>query len=132
MLEGMTTTLETFRLESAKLREGRKRGAAPYPPEMRRFAVRHAEALLTLGSTLYSAAEELGISDMTLRKWVDAAKLQKATDEATFVPVRVVEDPDARTKRMPTANELRLECPGGYVVRGLDLDGAAKLLRALS
>jgi transposase-like protein len=57
--------VEEFRAEAARLRATRKRGAPRYPREMQRSAVPYARST---GGTISSAAKQLGISDMTLRR----------------------------------------------------------------
>jgi transposase-like protein len=77
----MTMTVEEFRAEATRLRAARKRGAPRYPREMQHWAVAYAKRT---GVNISRAAEQLGISDMTLRSWVRVADAGGA-----FVPVTV-------------------------------------------
>jgi transposase-like protein len=90
---------------------------------MRRFAVEHAGTALAEGGSVSRAARELGVSEVTLAKWMQAAE---DDDGASGFREVVVERPEV------TACALTVVTPGGYRVEGLDLAGAAALLRAIA
>ncbi len=119
----MGVTIGQFRRESAKRKRGRRRGSASYPVELRRFAVEHADGLIADGGSVSGAARELGVSEVTLAKWMQAA------DEIDVGPGGFREVVVERTE--VTTGTLAVVTPDGYRVEGLDLAGAAALLRAL-
>lgn len=76
------------------------------------------------------AADQLGISDVTLRSWMRGAKSAGA-----FLPVVVAEErtPQSQTQlSSSSAPTLTLRTAQGHELGPLDLETAVALLRALS
>ena len=119
----MDVTIDQFRKEAAKRKRGRRRGSASYPLEMRRFAVDYAVGAIADGGSVSRAARELGVSEVTLAKWMQAAEADDGPGEFREV---VVERPEV------TAGGLVVVTPSGFRVEGLDLTGAAALLRVIA
>lgn len=118
----MGVTIDKFRRESAKRKRGRRRGASEYPAELRRFAVEHADAEIAAGGSVSGSARELGVSEMTLAKWMQAA--DALDDEPGGFREVMVERPEV------TTDGLVVVTPSGFRVEGLDVAGAIELLRA--
>jgi transposase-like protein len=116
--------IEKFRRTALRMRSGKGRSAR-YPAEVRAWAVQYAEAELAEKRTVTSVAGQLGISDMTLRAWLYAAS-RKPVGRLCEV---VVAEPEPEATA--PARALTLTTAGGHVVTGLDLEGAATLLKAL-
>jgi transposase-like protein len=119
----MSVTIDQFRRESARRKRGRRRGSAAYPVELRRFAVDHADAIIGEGGSVSGAARELGVSEATLAKWMEAAGT--IDDDAGGFREVVVERQEA------AAGAVAVVTPSGLRVEGLDLAGAIALVRAL-
>jgi hypothetical protein len=115
----MGVTIDQFKKEAAKRKRGKRRGSASYPDEMRRFAVKHAEAAIAGGGSVSGSAKELGVSEVTLAKWMQAAEGPGGFREV------VVERPEV------TPGSLAVVTPSGLRVEGLDVAGAVALIRAL-
>ena len=116
----MTVTLEQFKRESASRKRGRHRGPAGYPMELRRFAVEHGKTTKASDGSVSSAAKELGISAVTLSKWM---RDQPNVGADSFREV-VVEHASMR------ACSLVLVTASGHRIEGLDVDSAVALVRA--
>lgn len=116
--------IEKFRRMATQMRSGKGR-AARYSAEARAWAVQFAECELDRGQSVTAVASDLGISDMTLRGWLYSAS-RRAHGE--LCPVVVAED-EPTSERV--ARALTVTTVQGHVVTGLDLEGAASLLRAL-
>ncbi len=121
----MAMTVARFRRQVAQRRGERARGAPRYPEQMREFAVGHARAVRAGGGSISGAARELGISEVTLSSWVGTELESKRLRE-----VRLAPEPVEPSGRVDSA--LELTAPSGHVVRGLSVQQAAELLRALS
>jgi len=70
-------------------------------------------------------AEHLGVAEETVRRWCSGRQRKRAV-----VPVEIVEAMGQQT-RDTSAHGLAVVSPAGYRVEGLDVDVAARLLRAL-
>ena len=116
----MTMSLEKFRRTATRMRAGKGRSTR-YPAEARAWAVQYTESQLATKRTLTAIAGQLGVSDMTLRAWMYAAS-RKSSGPLCEV---VVAEPEA------PARALTVTTAQGHAVAGLDLEGAAALLRAL-
>ena len=117
----MTVTLEQFKRESASRKRGRHRGPAGYPMKLRRFAAEHGRTTKASGGSVSSAAKELGISQVTLSKWMRDGSNGGA---GSFREVLVEQE------SLQTGN-LVLFTKTGLRVEGLDVDSAVALVRAL-
>lgn len=121
----MTMTIKGFRTEAARRRQGRRRGARRYPAELRDFAVAHALAVKAAGGSVYAAAGELGVSEVTLGNW-----LRKSSGHGKLREVRVM--PRPKPRQQLSEEGLSITTAGGHVVSGLTVEQAAQLLRAIS
>jgi transposase-like protein len=119
----MSVTIDQFKRESARRKRGRRRGSAAYPDELRRFAVDYADATIGEGGSVSQVAGELGVSEATLAKWMEAAD---AIDDGPGGFREVVVE-----RREAAAGALAVVTPSGLRVEGLDLAGAVALVRAL-
>ena len=117
----MTMSIEGFR------RAREKRGRGRYPKSARRWAVGYARRGLSKGLSLSAIAAELGVSDMTLRVWLSPDPAQTPAGELCEVVVAEHEPTPSAVRRPVTLTTAQ-----GHVVTGLDLEGAAALLRALA
>ncbi len=117
----MRVTVDQFRKEAMKRKRGVRRGASEYPDAMRRFAVEYAREAVGGGGSMFAAARDLGVSAVTLGKWLGDG------DVATAPVFReIVVAPEAAAPRA-----LVLVTPGGMRVEGLDVEMAAALLAKL-
>ena len=119
-------TVEDFRKQVLDRRGERRRGAPRYPADLVAFAVNHARAEQTGGRSLHAAADDLGLSSMTLGKWLSRA------GQSTGQRLREVVVHAAAVETSPDARTVEVETASGHVVRGLSVVEAAALLRALT
>lgn len=122
----MAMTVARFRRQVVRRRGERKRGAPRYPQEMRDFAVAHVRSVRAAGGSLHRAAQELGLSEVTVSTWVLAAG-----ERGRLRKVVVAPEPAERSTAVSEAS-LVVTAPSGHVVSGLSVPQAAELLRALS
>lgn len=118
----MAKSIERFKQSTKRMRGGKGR-AARYPDEARAWAVKYAEGQMAKGEKVSALAGRLGISDMTLRSWLYSASRKGAGALCEVVVAEAVPVPPARGITVTTA--------AGHVVGGLDLEGAAALLKAI-
>lgn len=119
-------TVEVFRQQVQERRGERRRGAPRYPEALVAFAVKHARAVHASGRSLHAAATELGLSSMTLEKWLSRA------GQSTGQRLREVVVREATVEAAPDARTVEVKTASGHVVRGLSVADAASLLRALT
>ena len=120
-------TVAGFRREVARRRGTRRRGAPRYEDALVSFAVAHARGVRSQGGSVLGAARELGVSVMTLSKW-----MSRDTAGARSCVREVVVSPTAPRSSSFSAGTLTLTTASGHVVSGLDVSQAAALLGALS
>lgn len=96
-----------------------------FPRSVKQDVIAFASHRRSAGVSVGRTARALGLPSSTLHKWVAGVEV------TSLVPVVAVPE-SAPNPHAPTAVALSLECPGGFVVRGLNVDLAASLLRALS
>ena len=136
-------TVAKFRVEAAKRRAGRPRGAARYTDELKAFALAHADKRMSEGRSGKQAAAELDLCAVTLYGWQKERRAPKGELKPVVVRAagtlpaprasRVVRAPKTvAVKQKPKAADLILRSPTGYEVHGLDVETAAALLKALS
>ena len=116
----MRISVEQFRREATKRKRGRRRGASEYPAALREFAVTFVRKAVG-GGTKAGAARELGVSAVTLDKW-----LREGEVEADHAFREIVVEP-----RAAESGALVLVTPGGLRVEGLSVESAADLLDRL-
>jgi hypothetical protein len=100
----------------------RGRGAR-VPEELRQEIGRYTRQRSGEGAALGQIAAETGISRESLRRWMSAVR-RRPRRVAEMVPVTVV--------REAGGDGVVIVTPGGYRVEGLDVEGAAVLLRRLA
>ena len=119
----MDKTLETQRREIRRAAAALGLGAGRrYPATLRSKISAYSRERMAAGVRLRAVAAEIGVSHPTLVRFVGASA-------AAIRRVRVSEAP-ATTDQVPQQVVVRGPC--GVVVEGLDIAGAAALLRALS
>lgn len=104
-----------LRAAIAKSRVGQSRWRCP--AKLRDEIVGFAQERRREGVSVMKLAQELGVSESGLIRW-----LQKA--EGRLRPVRVIEKPSS-------CDSLVLMTPGGYRLEGLSPTSAAEVLRSL-
>lgn len=121
-------TAEKFRDLASRRKARDSRIGASFSTAERRWAVEYARQP---GMSANRAARALGISDVTMRMWIRAAK-----PAATLRPV-VVTPEEPEPQRRPRAaskspTTLTLRTAQGHELGPLDMETAVALLRALS
>lgn len=129
----MEMTADRFREEAIRRRGERRRGAAAYSEEQRAFAASYARTGLAQGRSLMASAAALGVSDPTLRAWVQSTapstSLRRVVvTPSTELPASKLPRPEAK---LPSSRSLTLVTPAGYRLHGLDVASAVALLRVL-
>jgi hypothetical protein len=99
----------------------RGRGAR-IPEELRRAIAVYARGRRREGVGFHELARETGVSHETIRRYVGERR-----EGRDVVPVEIVAD----EVTVDDGSGLTVVSPGGYRVEGLDLAGAAALLRML-
>jgi hypothetical protein len=131
----MEMTAERFREEAVRRRGARRRGAAPYSDEQKAYAAAYARAGLSRGQSLMASAAALGVSEPTLRTWVQNVSTDARVPLRRVVVTPSTEGPATKLPRSATklsgSSRLTLVTPTGYRLRGLDVASAAALLRVL-
>jgi hypothetical protein len=124
----MTKTVAEFRREVVRRRGARKRGAPRYDDALVTFAVAHARGVRAQGGSVLSAARDLGVSTMTLSKWMS----RETSVTGSIVREVIVSSPAAPCSSSEITGTLTLTTASGHVVTGLDVSQVAALLGALS
>lgn len=93
-----------------------------YPAELRTEALEIAAARRKTGASTRAVAKELGIPEVTLKRWAESAGDLRCEGRAPFHEVTVRGDPPPRPV---------LVLPNGARVEGLDIDGVVELIRRL-
>jgi hypothetical protein len=104
-------------------------GRLRFSAQQQRIGREYAKRRIERGATKASIARELGVSEATIWRWTHSGFLTSddLKVQGGFKTVRIADEPGLR----PTAQALRLVTPEGYRIEGLDLAGAATLLRGL-
>ena len=98
------------------------------PSDLREEIVAYAVACRETGEVLAPISERLGLIESTLARWL---RQRKKRDEVVrgFRSVAIV--PSEGIQRSNSTPQLRLITADGHVIEGLDLEGAAYLLKAV-
>lgn len=112
-----------FREAAERHNEGRGRTGWRYPPEIRALAVEYCERALEAGASMASITAELGITPMSLSRWLDEERPRSAV-----FPVQVVEPPTDEQRQ----SSLAAVTPGGLRIEGLDWAGILDLVYLLA
>ena len=94
----------------------------PIPHPIKSAVVDYAVARRAAGDSVRATAIALEMPIATLHAWLGT------THKRGLVPVEV----SCTATLAPIQPALRLECPGGYVVHGLDAEQVVAVLRGLS
>jgi transposase-like protein len=114
-----------------------RRGRQGYSAQVRADAVTLLRTRKAEGIGLGACAEELGISTVTLRKWLKAADDTTSSQSAqhTSPPATPAMSPwrpvALSTNASPAEARLSLTTPGGYRIEGLSLEQALVALGRL-
>ncbi len=111
---------ERIRKSIAKLATG---GQRRYPPRLRARIADYCRDRVQAGIPLTRACSELGVSHPTLVRMLEEAKVPRL--RRVRLVARKPTEPDAATSPV-------VRGPGGIVIEGLDVEGVAALVRALS
>lgn len=112
--------LQKFHTAAAQHNRNRTRAGRRYPDELRRLAVEHCRARRESGAAYAEIADELDISPLTLKRWLEAFP---ALD--VLRPVRIVETAEP-------SDSLTLVTPGGLRIEGVSWRQALEAARAFS
>ena len=112
----MSTNKELQRIKAA-LGERPKGPGRRIAPEVRSLIARYARRRLAAGTSRVAIAAELGVGDGTV------ARVLQTAAEVELVPVRLTSE---------GLSSATVRGPGGLTIEGLDIEGLAALIRALS
>lgn len=112
----MSTNDEQKQIRAALARQPRGPGRR-ISPEIRRLIGRYARRRLAAGATRMAVSAELGVGDQTIARALATMLTQE------LLPVRVASSP---------SRSLTVRAPAGLTIEGLDIEGVAALIRALS
>ena len=115
----ITARQDQIRRAVAKLARGGKRR---YPARLRRRIADYARNQIETDVSLTQVSSDLGVGHPTLIRLLEEAP-PRMRRVRVAAPSRVTADSSAA---------LVVRGPGGIVIEGLDVDGAAALLRALA
>jgi hypothetical protein len=115
-----------FREAAADANRHRARNGWRYPPALRRLAVAHSRDRRRAGRPWSEIAEELGVSTVTLGRWLGA--VEPAAEPGPVPAFHAVEVVEADPKAAPAT--LRVVTPGGLQIEGLDFAQVLELARA--
>ncbi len=115
----MDKELKKIQQEIKRLKEKSKINGIRYSKKMKDFAVAYGNRQLAAGVPLYKSAKELGIAEVTLKKWVNR-------NGSDFREVQV----QRPGKEQPT-DLVTLVSPHGFRLEGLTVKSAALLLLEL-
>jgi hypothetical protein len=110
-----------FREIAERHNEGRGRRGWRYPSEIRTLALGYCDEARKTGVSMAAIAAELGITPMSLSRWLD-----EGLPAPAVLPVQVVESP-IDEQRSPTLSAVT---PGGLRIEGLDWPRVLDLVRA--
>ena len=114
-----------FRESAAVENQGRQRLGWRYSADLKALGVAHCRARREDGGSYAEIAEELGISALTLSRWLESGK----PSASAFRPVEVVAEPGSLTSI--EAGSLRVILPTGLRIEGLVWPQVLELARVL-
>jgi transposase-like protein len=90
-----------------------------YSPEIRALAVEYCEEAREAGGSMAAVAADLGITPMSLSRWLD-----RGAPTSAMLPVQVIESPvEIRSSALIAVT------PGGLRIEGLDWTRVLDLVR---
>lgn len=113
-----------FREAAAKANEGRDRTGWRYSASLRRLALDHCRSSRRAHQSFSEIARALGVSTVTLGRWLDAEPVEPSTTQFREVVL-------APSAPAPAASQLVVVLPSGLRVEGLDLRQVLELNRSL-
>lgn len=113
--------LVKFQEVAGRQNQGRERGGWRYNKEARGLAIGFCQEQRRLGSPFSAIAESLGITTLTLGRWLE----EPAQPTFHQIEVRPVADPAL------SAGGLRVVLPSGLAIEGVNLAQALELARLL-
>lgn len=114
-----------FRIAAAKENRGRQRLGWRYSAKLKALGVEHCQSQRQQGCSYAEIAEQLGISTLTLSRWLDA----EPQPSAAFRAVEVV--PESEPSANDETQSLCVVTPGGLRIEGLAWSQVLDLARAL-
>ena len=117
-----------FRESARQHNQDRERMGWRYPAELRALAVEHCQAERDAGRAYSAIAAELGITPLTLSRWLSEPPPQElGVRERRLVPVEVVDEPPRREG----SSGLCVVTPAGWRIEGLAWPQVLELAREL-
>ncbi len=110
-----------FREAAARENAGRQKNGWRYSQELRALGAEYCRRRRRSGRSLREIAEDLGVSTLTLTRWLEAPAA------AGFRPVEVIPDPELRDQEESTLCALT---PGGLRIEGLSWPQVMELARS--
>ncbi len=125
----MTREEQAMALRGQLARADRSGAGKPFPERLRREVVEYTRAAVAEGKSLEGVAKELGVSAMSIKRWL----IRMGGRDSSGAELRRVEIvADGRDVGIVvTAMPLVVHAPSGLRIEGLTLPGLAELLRAL-
>ncbi len=122
-----------FRKAAALANRGRQRQGWRYSAELRALALDHIRRSRAEGRTYAETSVELGISTLTLSRWLESSRSVNAASRA-FRPVSVVEmaesgKADSSLALSAPVDGFAVVTPGGYRIEGLSWPHVLELAR---
>lgn len=111
-----------FREAAAQENHGRQKNGWRYSPGLRALAVEYCGRQRRSGGSLREIAEDLGVSTLTLSRWLEEPPA------VGFRPVEVIADPEVSDHEK--ASSLCALTPGGLRIEGLSWSQVMELARA--
>jgi hypothetical protein len=112
---------EQFREAAAIENRGRSKAGWRYSSELKSLAIEHCRAERQAGCSWADLSAQLGVSALTLSRWLDAAPA------AGFRPVAVIEDEEP--PQVAEDGRLIVTTPGGLRIEGLSWPQALEMAR---
>ena len=112
----MSTKKELQRIRAALAKRPKGPGRR-IPPEVRKWIAQYGRRRLSEDASQLKVAKEVGVSEQTLSRLMSADRVDE------LVPVRVVNK---------ATSSATVRGPHGLTIEGLDIEGLAALIRALS
>lgn len=125
----MTREEQTAALRAQLATAERSGAGKPYPDRLRRQVAQYARAALSEGEAIEGVARDLGISAMSIKRWL----VRIGRGDGGSAELRRVEIvPDRREAGTAlAAAPLVVHGPGGLRIEGLTVPGLVQLMRAL-
>jgi DNA-binding transcriptional regulator YiaG len=117
-----------FREAAAHLNRDRGKTGWRYPDSLRAIAVEHCREQRRAQLSFSRIATELGVSTVTLGRWIERAETLPSSEDERAAFRQVVIEPE----RLANTNGLALVLPSGLRIEGLGVDDALELVRGLA